>query len=667
MAQKIVELKKHVALLEDRLNENQKQLHEKVDWYSNQLMKCDKQREALEGEVSVLKSEKEALKNDAIKQDKELSTAVAALKLRDEQYVAVDQVLVGLKDKLNQLHTTISALKADLIARLDECEVLKKQIAVKLEEYSHHISDLSTTLSKEKEEKALVDTELKKAEASIVTLHIELERCRSEKTILEQDCIQEAQSTLNAEVVKWQNQLVMMEERLNNEIANKSEEKAVLETNLKHLEVQANELEKENAAKEAEIKKKEEENAELKHKVEELLKDKVLANEKQVNEVMALQQQLEQIRTEKDHLMARVEGNLQQMTNDKNELEAEAIQVKEKHQALVILNKTQENHLRQTEAALEVAVMKIAEEAKERLREKEIWEVKMKEKVSEQYDQLKHEMSMQEQQHRAELLKEKEDNEVKQQQEMAQLRGEFETLNRRSEELQKDFEMKLIKLEGEKVLNLEKILQLEKELQAANATIEKIEYDKNQEIARLKEQIHVHESKVEERDKTIEELRRTFKSESKYFKSDKEDEELFNNVSQLVEFCTRHIGVNMQSEYLDTKIKQLELKVEQLTDENKELHITLGTHQSPTASLMPSSIIVLREALQLNEAESNGLKEEIAVLKVELETYEVHCKRQSEAIVKLKEELDSVKVGYGSMCFILVYMSMHSTVMQIHE
>ena len=175
MAQEIVELKKHVALLEDRLNENQKQLHEKVDWYSNQLMKCDKQREALEGEVSVLKSEKEALKNDAIKQDKELSTAVAALKLRDEQYVAVDQVLVGLKDELNQLHTTISALKADLVARQDQCEVLKKQIAKDsemLEEYSHQISDLSTTLSEEKEEKALVYTKLKKAEASIATLHI---------------------------------------------------------------------------------------------------------------------------------------------------------------------------------------------------------------------------------------------------------------------------------------------------------------------------------------------------------------------------------------------------------------------------------------------------------------------------------------------------------------
>ena len=159
MVREIVELKKQVAFLEDLLIENQKQQHEKVDWYSNQLMKCDKQKEALEGEVSVLKSEKEALKNDAIKQDKELSTAVATLNLRDEQYAAMDQVLVGLKDELNQLHTTISALKADLIARQDECEVLKKQIvkdSEKLEECSHQISDLSTTLSKEKEEKALL-------------------------------------------------------------------------------------------------------------------------------------------------------------------------------------------------------------------------------------------------------------------------------------------------------------------------------------------------------------------------------------------------------------------------------------------------------------------------------------------------------------------------------
>ena len=663
MAQEIVDLKKQMTLLEDCLNENQKQLHEKVDWYSNQLMKCDKQRDVLEGEVAVLKFENEALKNDAMKQDKELGTAVAALKLRDEQCVAVDQELVGLKDELNQLHTTISALKADLIARQDECEVLKTQIAKNLEECSHHISDLSTTLLKEKEEKALVDTELKKAEASIVTLNIELKRCRAEKTVLEQECtiVQEAQSTLNAEVVKWQKELVMMEERLknkHNEIAKISEEKAVLETNLKHdLEVQtrkSNELENENTAKEAEMKKKEEENAELKHKVEELLKDKVLANEKQVNEVIALQKQLEQ----KDHIMAGVEQNLLSMTNRKDELEAEAIQVNEQRQALVILNdkySTQENLLHQTKVALDVAEMKIAELAKEQLREKETWEIERKEKV-EQCDQLRREMSTQEQ-HRAELLKEKGDNEVKQLHEMVQLRGELETLNRRSEELQKGLEMKLIKLEDEKRSNLENVQRLQKELQAAKdnagATIEKIENDKKQEIAMLKEQIQVYESKVWERDNMIEELRRNFQSERKYFKSDKEDEELCNNVTKLVEYFTEY----------DTRIKE----PEPLTDENKELHITLGTHQSPTASLMPSSIIVLREALQLNEAESNGLKEEISGLKVDLETYEGHCKRQSEAIVKLKKELDSVKVGYGSMCFILMYMNMHSTVMQIHE
>ena len=103
MAQEIVELKELVALLEDHLIENQKQLHvyEKVDWYSNQLMKSDKQKEGLESEVSVLKCENEALKKDATKQDKELSTAVAALKLRDEQYAAVDQKLVRLKHELN--------------------------------------------------------------------------------------------------------------------------------------------------------------------------------------------------------------------------------------------------------------------------------------------------------------------------------------------------------------------------------------------------------------------------------------------------------------------------------------------------------------------------------------------------------------------------------------
>ena len=596
MAQEMGELKKQVALLEDHLIENQKQQHEKVDWYSNQLMKCDKKREALEGEVLVLKSENEALKNDAIKQDKELSTAVAALKLRDEQYVAVDQVLVGLKDELNQLHTTISALKADLVARQDECEVLKKQIAKdseKLEECSHQISDLSTTLSKEKEEKALVDTELKKAEESIGTLYIELERCRVEKTIVEQDrtrITQEAQSTLNAEVEKWQKELVLMEERLknkHNEVENIFEEKAVLETNLKRdLEVQtrkSNELKEENAAKEAEMKKKEEENAELKHKVDGLLKDKEVAKEKQVNEVIALQKKLEQIGTEKDHimnLMAGVEQNLLNMTNRKDELEAEAIQVKEQLQELVILKvnfNTHENLLRERKAALEEAEKKIAEEAKERLSEKERSEVKMKEKV-EQYDQLKHEMSMQEQ-NWAELLKEKEDNEVKQQHEMALLRGELETLNRRNEESQKDLELKLIQLSDEKTLRVQQLEKEKTELLAAkvnaDAMIEKIQDDMKQEIANLKEQIRTNELKVVERDNTIEQFKRNFKSERKYFKSDMEDEELCNNVSKLVEHFTGHSGVNMQSEYFDTKIKQLELKVEQLTDENKELHIRL--------------------------------------------------------------------------------------------
>ena len=676
MAQEIVDLKKQVELLEDRLNENQKQLHEKVDWHSNQLMKCDKQKEALEGEVSVLKCENEALKNDAIKQDKELGTAVATLKLRDEQYAAMDQELVGLKDELNQLHTTISALKADLVARQDECEVLKKQIAKdseKLEECSHQISDLSTTLSKEKEEKALVDTELKKVEASIGTLYIELEHCRAEKTIVEQDrtrITQEAQFALNAEVEKWQKELVLMEERLknkHNEVANIFEEKAVLETNFKHdLEVQtrkSDELEDKNAAKEAEMKKKEEENAELKHKVDGLLKDKELANKKQVNEVIALQKQLEQIGTE----IAGVKQNLLSVTNRKDELEAEAIQVKEQLQELVILKgtfNTQEKLLRETKAALEEAEKKIAEEAKERLSEKETSEVKMKEKV-EQYDQLRHEKSTKEQ-HWAELLKVKEDNEVNQHHQMALLRGDLETLNRRNEESQKELGLKLIKLEDEKTLSFERVQQLEKEktdlLAAkfnADAMIEKIQDDMKQEISSLKEQIQTNELKVVERDNMIEQLKRTIKSERKYFKSDKEDEELCNNVSKLVEFFTGHEYV-----YGD---KELELKVEQLTDENKELHIRLGTHQSPTASLMPSSIIVLREALQLNEAESTGLKEEISGLKVDLKIYEDHCKRQSKEIVKLKEELDSVMVGYGSMCFILVYMSMHSTVMQIHE
>ena len=272
----------------------------------------------------------------------------------------------------------------------------------------------------------------------------------------------------------------------------------------------------------------------------------------------------------------------------------------------------------------------------------------------EQYEQLRREMNAQEQKSGI-LLKEKQDNEIKLLHEMDLLRGELKTLKEKCEASEKhtqSLELELRKLQDEKTLSLEKVQKLENEktkrettLNDTNAKMEKIEDDMKHEIANFKDQIQQYEQKVMERDSMIDQLRRNFKSERKYFKSDKEDEELCNNVSKLVECYTSH-DVKLLSGCSDTKVQELELRIEQLTEQNNDLHVRLSTHQSPTASLMPSSSNVLREALQLNEAESTGLKEEIDTLKIRLETYIAQCKRQSEAIVKLKEELCHVKVHH---------------------
>ena len=61
---------------------------------------------------------------------------------------------------------------------------------------------------------------------------------------------------------------------------------------------------------------------------------------------------------------------------------------------------------------------------------------------------------------------------------------------------------------------------------------------------------------------------------------------------------------------------------------------------------------MLRDVLQLNEAESIVLKE-TAGMKVDLETCKAHCKRQIAVIVKLKEELSYIKV----YCWLHVFCS----------
>ena len=113
----------------------EKQLEKKVDEYSSQL-------KVLEADVSMLKSENEALKTDATKQDKELTIAVAALKLRDEQYAAVDLELVGVKSELSQLHDTIAQMEKNEHDMKQEVAKQKEQIQeyeIKVEEKNNMI------------------------------------------------------------------------------------------------------------------------------------------------------------------------------------------------------------------------------------------------------------------------------------------------------------------------------------------------------------------------------------------------------------------------------------------------------------------------------------------------------------------------------------------------
>ena len=81
---------KKVAELEDHMKDDLKYFHSKIEWYVNQQIEFEKQRAALEAEVSMLKSEKESLQNNATR----LTIEVAELKLRDEQYAAMDLELV---------------------------------------------------------------------------------------------------------------------------------------------------------------------------------------------------------------------------------------------------------------------------------------------------------------------------------------------------------------------------------------------------------------------------------------------------------------------------------------------------------------------------------------------------------------------------------------------
>ena len=176
------------------------------------------------------------------------------------------------------------------------------------------------------------------------------------------------------------------------------------------------------------------------------------------------------------------------------------------------------------------------------------------------------------------------------------------------------------------------------------AKYEKIYYElevTKRELERLKEDNQQYQIKVEEKDKRIDQLTCTAMSEKRYFKSDNEDEMLCDKVCELVQHFT---GTCCDCIRLQSNIKELEDRIEQLTVQSVDNSAKYFTQKSPTASMMPVISVSLREALQFNETESTNLKKEIMKLKVGLDMYQSTNKKQSHTLLSLMEELNIAKV-----------------------
>ena len=304
---------------------------------------------------------------------------------------------------------------------------------------------------------------------------------------------------------------------------------------------------------------------------------------------------------------------------------------------------TQENEVCVVKAALEEANNIIGDLKMEREKEKAVREAELKKK-DEDCDRMRHEWE--ELLNRCkELVKQ---TEVKQLQEITSLRDQVVVLTIKCEashnhELALELELK--KQKDKHATKVQLLLEENNQLQSALED-EKAKYDKihddmqetKQELDKLKEDNQQYQTKVEERDKRIDQLSRTTKSERRYFKSDNEDAVLSDEVCKHVQRSTRTCPDCIE---LQSKIKELEDRIEQLTVQSVDYSAKYFTQQSPTASLM---LVRSIEALQFNETESTNLKEEIMKLKDELDMYQSTNKKQSQALLSLKKELNIAKV-----------------------
>ena len=207
----ISRLKEHLSELEVCKKKELEECNEKMKWQMDKLLKCDKEKQSLEAKVSILMNQIEVLSND---RDTKISTLESDLKVKDEQIITANVKHLKARNELAQLQAAMMTLEVEFKNSHLECGNLNTIIVAKSEELkicSQNISELNAALLREKEGRASVDTELKKAEEEIVKLKQDLEHHVDEATRINEDSArlrQESEELLNrckdqnAELVK---------------------------------------------------------------------------------------------------------------------------------------------------------------------------------------------------------------------------------------------------------------------------------------------------------------------------------------------------------------------------------------------------------------------------------------------------------------------------------
>ena len=210
-------LKEQVSELEACKKKELEEYNEKMKWQMDRLMKCDKEKESLEAKVTILMNQIEALSND---RDKKVATLETDLKVKDEQIITANMEHLNELAQLQAAPMTLEAENSHL-----ECGSLKSIIVAKSEELkrcSQDISELNAALLREKEGRASVDTELKKAEEEIVTLKQELEHHGVEITRINE--LEKYELALELELKKQRCECASLREALQSESTNLKEE-----------------------------------------------------------------------------------------------------------------------------------------------------------------------------------------------------------------------------------------------------------------------------------------------------------------------------------------------------------------------------------------------------------------------------------------------------------